>query len=166
MKGFHAPLRGLTLVALSALLAALTASPASAGTNAAAPCGARVDRGVLPVWARAGFSDPRPRIAHVLGRSGEIAAILFGPALRSPAAKAYNNKILWVARSDPKSWSVLRIRAQRMSGARLLGRPVSRSVAGGPGPSIIDLPAAGCWRMTLTWSGRTDSLDLRYAAHG
>ena len=46
-----------------------------------------------------------------------------------------------------------------------MGKPVSRTVAGGPGPSIIDLPAAGCWRMALTWSGHSDSIDLRYAAH-
>ena len=81
--------------------------------------------------------------------------------------KAYNNKILWVARSDPKPWSAFAHSRSAHDAARgSSGRPVSRSVFGGPGPSIIDLPAAGCWRMTLTWSGRTDSLDLRYAAHG
>jgi len=43
-------------------------------------------------------------------------------------------------------------------------------VGGGPGPSIIDLPATGCWRFTLTWStfglssgpSFRDTLDLRY----
>ena len=40
-----------------------------------------------------------------------------------------------------------------------------RTVAGGPGPSIINLPASGCWRLTLRWSGRADSLDLAYAAN-
>jgi hypothetical protein len=40
---------------------------------------------------------------------------------------------------------------------------VSRTVLGGPGPSIINLPASGCWRLTLRWSGRVDSLDLDYA---
>jgi hypothetical protein len=36
-------------------------------------------------------------------------------------------------------------------------------VRGGPGPSGINLPAPGCWRLALRWSGRTDELDLQYA---
>jgi hypothetical protein len=34
----------------------------------------------------------------------------------------------------------------------------------GTGPSIIDVPAAGCWRLTFSWSGRRDTLDLNYLA--
>jgi hypothetical protein len=49
-----------------------------------------------------------------------------------------------------------------MDGARIVGPPVRRIVPGGPGPSLVDLPSPGCWRLTLTWSGRRDSLDLRY----
>jgi hypothetical protein len=52
-----------------------------------------------------------------------------------------------------------------MHGTHPLGTPVSRTVTGGPGPSIIDLPASGCWRLMLRWSGRVDSLDLDYAAN-
>jgi hypothetical protein len=51
----------------------------------------------------------------------------------------------------------LRISARSADGTQTL----SREVAGGPGPSIVDLPA-GCWHLTLTWSGHTDALDLRY----
>ena len=40
-----------------------------------------VDRGVLPEWARAGFSEREPEIAHVVGLRGELAAILFGDPL-------------------------------------------------------------------------------------
>ena len=61
-----------------------------------------------------------------------------------------------------KPLSDLRIRAQRMQGAQPIGPVVIRTVIGGPGPSIIDLPAPGCWRLALRWSGRTDTLDLRY----
>jgi hypothetical protein len=49
-----------------------------------------------------------------------------------------------------------------MNGSTLVGAPVTRKVFGGPGPSIINLPSAGCWRLTLRWSGRSDSLDLQY----
>jgi len=30
---------------------------------------------------------------------------------------------------------------------------VNRLVRGGPGPSIINLPTAGCWRLALRWAG-------------
>jgi hypothetical protein len=43
-----------------------------------------------------------------------------------------------------------------------VGAPVTRKVSGGPGPSIVNLPSPGCWRLTLRWSGRADSLDLSY----
>jgi hypothetical protein len=43
---------------------------------------------------------------------------------------------------------------------------VVRVVVGGPGPSGINLPSPGCWRLTLQWSGRTDHLDLEYRSRG
>jgi len=49
-----------------------------------------------------------------------------------------------------------------MSGYTPIGSPVNRKVSGGPGPSIINLPTPGCWRLRVRWSGRADSLDLRY----
>ena len=106
----------------------------------------------------------------MLGRSGGILAILFAPPLHSPPAADRNNKILWVARKR-FDFGDMRIRAQRMQGTTRIGKPIARRVAGGPGPSIIDLPAAGCWRFTLTWRtqggtsaarGFSDTLDLRY----
>jgi hypothetical protein len=33
----------------------------------------------------------------------------------------------------------------------------TRDVTGGPGPSLINLPAAGCWTFNLSWSGITIS---------
>jgi hypothetical protein len=128
------------------------------------PCAPQVSRGVLPVWARTGFSDPKPRIAHALGRSGRVAAILFADPLYAPPRVHRNNKILWVARTPLSAPSDLRISAQRMDGSRRVGGAVKRRVAGGPGPSIVDLPVAGCWRLTLHWARTSDQLDLRYVA--
>jgi hypothetical protein len=152
-------------VPLVVVVAAATAAPAGSSARAGSPapaCHSAVHHGVLPTWARTGFSDPRPRLPHVIGRSGEIAALVFGYPLRSPAGRDRANKILWVSRRAVRPLSDLRIRAQRMEGRRRVGRPVTRVVVGGPGPSGIDLPAAGCWRLTLRWSGRSDQLDLRY----
>ena len=87
--------------ALSLLVVVVVVAGAPAGAaSSTPPCHSVVHPGVLPSWARTGFSDPRPRLPHVLGRSGEIAALVFGYPLRSPPAKERSNKILWVSRRD------------------------------------------------------------------
>jgi hypothetical protein len=153
----------LALLAALGAVAALPAGTASAATSSPALCAPAVDKGVLPTWARTGFSDAKPRIAHITGRSGTIMGILFVQPLESPPPKTHSNKILWVARVGTSRITDLRIAAQRMVGARSVGKPVTRVVNGGPGPSIIDLPAGGCWRLDLRWAGHSDTVDIRYA---
>lgn len=144
--------------------AANSDGPALSGPTRA--CRSELHDSVLPVWARDGFSDPEPRTTYVLGTSGRIAAILFGSrSLSSPPATDHHNKILWVSRVATNGGD-LSIEAQRISGSKPLGVPVGRSVTGGPGPSIINLPSPGCWRFTLRWSGWTDTLDLQYKPRG
>jgi len=128
-------------------------------------CSPRVLLGTLPVWARGGFSPPRQHMPHVVGASGKISAILFAYPLLSPPPKDHTNKILWVAGVTPNLGADLRISAQRMIGTTGVGSAAVRRVKGGPGPSIINLPAAGCWRFTLHWGRALDTLDLRYAAN-
>ncbi|WP_330437653.1 hypothetical protein OHB44_18180 [Micromonospora sp. NBC_00821] len=91
-------------------------------------------------------------------------AVLFAHPLRQVRTDGSNNKILWVARAattspDPTAPATLVITA-RLDGT---DTRVIREVAGGPGPSIIDLPEAGCWRLDLRWSGHADTMDLVYA---
>jgi hypothetical protein len=171
-RSVGAALGGVT-VALSALVAAAVAvlaivvlshahrsgSPAARAV-APPPCRSEVRVAVLPVWARAGFSDRRPRMPFELGRAGRIAAIPFG-SLNSPPTD-HTNKILWVSHVTEHLGGDLRIQAQRMSGTTAVGKPVTRTVTGGPGPSIINVPSPGCWRFTLRWSGWTDRVDLQY----
>jgi hypothetical protein len=134
-------------------LALLLAAAALGGCGASHDC--TVNRGVLPSWARGGFSDPQPKMPHVVGERGKIAAVLFGDPLSAPPSKERSNKILWVARDVPQGPTDLRIHAVDGS------RAVNRVVEGGPGPSIIDL-SAGCWQVSLQWAGETDTLSLRY----
>jgi hypothetical protein len=137
---------------------------AHAGRSAAvAPCSARVRHGALPVWMRGGWPPgAKPRVPYVLGRHGAIGGVLFASPLHAPAARDKNNKILWVPRHYSKSVAPLWIRMQKMDGTQLVGPPVRRVIPTGPGPSYVDAPSAGCWRLTLTWSGRSDTLDLAY----
>jgi hypothetical protein len=150
-------------VALALAFALVAANGVAPAAPATAPCRQHLERGVLPVWARSGFSEPKPELPHVLGRSKRIVAIVFGYPLLSPPSPRRANKILWVARAPARPLSDLRISARLMRGADASGRVVERRVRGGPGPSIINLPGAGCWRLTLRWSGRSDTLDLVYA---
>ena len=140
-------------------------SPMTAGSPApsldASACRGDVEMDVLPEWAREGFTDPEPSPPHTDGSSGEIVAVLFGYPLTYPPRPDTNNKILWVAK-DMTSASDLAISAQLMDGAAAVGVSVDRTVLGGPGPSVVDLPAVGCWRLTLDWGDQTDSLDLEY----
>lgn len=129
----------------------------------AEPCTPHIIDGTLPSWAQAGFSDPR--INYELGRGRGIAAILFKYPLLVPPSTSARNKILWVSHV-PTDGSPLLIEAQRMIGTRQVGAPVRGQVEGGPGPSIVNLPVADCWRLSLRWSGHRDSLDVAYVANG
>ncbi|RKN45368.1 hypothetical protein [Micromonospora endolithica] len=139
-----------------------TTAPTSAPASAPTGCADRVERGPLPVWADAGFSGDA-RAPHVVGAQDEIAAVLFGNPLRVARTDGSTNKILWVARPAPTppvtEPATLRITAT-LAGS---GIRVTREVPGGPGPSVVDLPRAGCWHLELSWSGRTDTMDLGYA---
>ena len=157
-----ARMAGLALALSVAVCLPLSAAAGHARANGVAPCATGVRDGVLPVWMRAGFSGPKPRIPYVVGRRGLIGGVVFGSPLNAPPAQAKNNKILWVPRHFPKRVAALWIRMQQMDGTHLIGAPVRRVIPTGPGPSYVDAPSSGCWRLTLTWSGRRDTLDLSY----
>jgi hypothetical protein len=38
---------------------------------------------------------------------------------------------------------------------------VLRTVVGGPGPSQVQFPNPGCWRLVLSWSGHQDRMNLQ-----
>jgi hypothetical protein len=116
----------------------------------------------LPVWARAGFTPADQAMPHVMGEAGNIVAILWATrdALHAPPLQDISNKILWVSKIPFTAPNPLVITAT-LAGST---RTATVSVPGGPGPSIIDLPAAGCWTLHLSWSGHTDELKLRYVA--
>ena len=138
------------------------ASAAQAGTVTSNGCAGQPPISPLPVWARSGFSPADLAMPHVTGKAGNIVAILWATsdALHSPPRQDRNNKILWVSRIPLVAPNPLVIRATLADSTRT----ATVSVPGGPGPSIIDLPAPGCWTLHLSWSGHTDELKLRYVA--
>ncbi len=149
---------------------AVAASPARSGkvpsTASAAPaaggCPAAPVISPLPVWARSGFHPPDLAMPHVLGEQGNIVAILWArrDALHSPPLADRANKILWISRLALRPSAPLTIRAV-LNGT---GRTAERVIPYGPGPSHVNLPAAGCWTLNLSWSGHRDRVELRYVA--
>ena len=135
---------------------------ASARAAASAACAGQPPVSPLPVWARAGFSPADQAVPHVMGEAGNIVGILWATrdALHSPPRPDIRNKILWVSRLPLVAPLPLVIRAALVGSTRT----ATVTLPGGPGPSIIDLPAPGCWTFRLSWSGHTDQLQLRYAA--
>lgn len=134
-----------------------TASPPST-SSASLACHDRVEKGSLPTWARGGFTPANQAIPHVVGANGDIAGVLFGYPLSSPRDDDRSNKILWVSKPKTVPGSTLKIHAT-LDGTSTVA---DRQVEGGPGPSIIDLPKAGCWSLDLRWSGHTDTVQLQY----
>jgi hypothetical protein len=123
------------------------------------PCSRHYPSRPLPSWERAGFNPPTLPMPYVMGDRGDIVAILWSEhdPLVVPPASDRNNKILWVARVG---WGApLQIQA-RLTGS---DRSATRTVDGGPGPSIVDLPAPGCWSLELTWGEQHDHVQLEYA---
>ena len=139
-------------------------APKQASASTRSTCRPVVEQGELPTWARSGFSG-NTATRHIVGDNGEIAAVLFGYPYHAPAAEGRENKILWVAK-EPKDGQGSGPDTKLTITARLTGssQVASRSVAGGPGPSLIDMPKPGCWQFTLSWPGHSDRLDIEYLA--
>jgi hypothetical protein len=102
----------------------------------------------------------------VLGARGDMVAVHWArqDPLVTPVPPDRGNKILWVSKLPLSAGSSLEITARQLTGGTAAGAVQRRTVAGGPGPSLIDMPAAGCWQFTLRWSGHVDTVDLPYAA--
>jgi len=143
---------GLAVVVM--LSAACTSSSAQVRSSPGVPihsfaggCAGTVLTDALPpMWAQAGWNQPSAPwgVPWALGTGGDAVAYVFATQLvagSSPRVDGTNNKVLWVAKGGPPNFVVA---------AHPLGvdQPV---VTIDGGPSIVDLPTAGCWTFHLTW---------------
>lgn len=141
------------LLGVLALVAGyLVTRPAPDHRSAPGAASCTVPVGLLPTWARDGFSPDAYRSPFVLADGGKIVAIPFG-TLHAPPWKTQNNKILWVTKVG--GTGPLHIRATL--GARLVTRTLADV-----GPSYVNMPAPGCWTFELSWNGERDTLRLPY----
>ena len=108
-----------------------------------------------PTWAAGNFLAPETPPAHLVGLQENIVAVPFGWPLQDRPTGLHQNKILWVARTGS---GPLRVVATEQT----TGQTVTKELADGPGPSYVDMPVAGCWQFTLSWSDQHDELFIRY----
>ena len=162
----HLGAAGVAAAVAAGTLAATTpwSHPDPSPLSGAAGCQTSIPSRVLPTWARAGFSGRSPKMTYVVGREDRLAALVFAQPLTAPApTDGRHNKILWVVHPLPGAVPRGESGPNLVIHARLGTTSVVRTVTDGPGPSIVDLPTAGCWHLDLSWSGQTDSMDLYYA---
>jgi hypothetical protein len=144
-------------VALSVLLASGCASSQVASPPAQAQqsvhqlvggcSGTRVSEAEPPVWAQGGWNGHVKGtpwgVPWAIGTSSDAIAYLFAGQLvagNSPRPDGSNNKILWVVKDAQWGFTV--------SGSPLGTSQSVVRVAGGP--SIVDVPSAGCWTFRLS----------------
>jgi hypothetical protein len=137
------------------------ASPSAAAHTVAGGCaGTVLTDAEPPVWAQGGWTHTKGTpwdVPWALGTPDNTVAFVFANQLvtaAGPRADETSNKVLWVSKDNPAG------------GFTVEGRPLGQTqpvvtIAGGP--SIVDVPTAGCWTFRLSWSAhgqRTSTINL------
>ena len=144
-----------TLVTLFAGACSSTPSPIKAAASAKPSvrslpggcAGTVLTDAIPPRWAQGGWhvaNAQRWPVPWAMASSGDALAFMWATQLvagSSPRADGTNNKVLWVVNGTPDRFVVE-------------GRPLGKArpeVTLPGGPSIVDVPSAGCWTFRLTW---------------
>ncbi len=133
------------------------------GSPRAACAPAAVHYGPAPQWTAAAWGlSAGAAPPYALADKGAAAAFLFVGGLSPGRPLDPANKVLWVVRA-PRNGRPLRIVARQGSATVRIAEPADS----GPGeiyPSYVDLPKAGCWRLTLAWGPHRARIDVAVAA--
>ena len=120
-----------------------------------------------PLWAQGGWSHAKGTpwlVPWAYGTPNDAVAYVFAAQLvagTSPRVDGSQNKVLWETRDYPSGGNVL-----------VHGHPFGESqpiVSIPGGPSITDVPTAGCWTFQLTWTSNgphTSTINLEVLPAG
>jgi hypothetical protein len=118
-----------------------------------------------PLWAQGGWTKLTPwPVPWAFGTENTTVAYLFATQLvagSSPRVDGSQNKVLWEAKDSPSGANVL-----------VEGHPFGESqpvVTIPGGPSITDIPTAGCWTFQLSWTSagtHTSTINLEVLPAG
>jgi hypothetical protein len=172
MRAQRMAVSGLAVVAIVAIASLAAANvlpddgksvpPAATGTSAPGDCRTRT-ADEIPPWARS--ANPPSGVAHALSDDGNVAYFIFSDPMIAGHRTDRENKILWIVR-QPRDGQPLKITAT-LPGSTLDPVHYSFPADSAPGeiyPSVVDVPAPGCWHLELAWNGHRSSVDLGYGA--
>jgi hypothetical protein len=155
--------------AIAALALAVALVAASAGSPASAKSAARcvpspILHGAPPRWTDPAWANsPGFRLPYALSANHAAAAFLW-VKLRAGAPANPANKVLWVVRYA-RQGHPLRILAHWGRDPSVVRR-ASWSADASPGeiyPSYLNLPRAGCWKLSLSWGSHTAAVNVQIA---
>jgi hypothetical protein len=144
----------------------VTASPTAVVHTFAGGCaGTVLTDAEPPVWAQGGWTHPKGTpwaVPWALGTQGNTVAYVWANPLvagLSTTAAGTGNKVNWESKDYPAGSSSMMVE----------GRPLGQTqpvvtIANG-GPSIVDVPTAGCWTFRLTWNANgqhSSTINLEY----
>lgn len=137
--------------------ASVSTSLPSARNTSAGCAGTTVDTGPgQPSWADIGGGS----VPWAVGQPPEVVGVMFATELVAKGERPDGsaNKVLWLTQA-PISSTQLTLRARPADAAAPV---VNLTVPVAEGhqqfPSIVDLPTAGCWRITISWgAGSTEN---------
>ena len=132
-------------------------------TRLSGGCGATpIYQGGTPAWLEeAGAHNNPSETAYVVASPEVAAGFLFANPLRAGKPENPANKILWVTRSVNRG--ALRVVAHPIgSSSPVVNADAMPASPGYIYPSIVNVPSAGCWHLTLSWDGGHADLDLQY----
>ncbi|MEZ0066388.1 hypothetical protein ABIA32_002398 [Streptacidiphilus sp. MAP12-20] len=140
---------------------AVTTAPLAVGGCGSTP----LYRGAPPAWTA--VAQAPADLTYVVSSEGNAVGFLFVDPLHAGTGTGSQNKILWVVRSGGAGGAgsgPLAITGRPLdspaAGAQL--RVDEPGLGGGVYPSITDVPAPGCWHLTLNWAGGSATVDLPY----
>jgi hypothetical protein len=127
-------------------------------------CGAtRMWKGSIPPELERAAGDNAPHgLPVVYADPPVLAGFVFGYPLRSGSPQDPSNKVLWVVAGGRTGPLVIDAHPATASQPSVHLSFPDNSGPGNIYPSGVDVPTAGCWHLTLAWSGHTAQLDLAY----
>src|SRR5579862_1204148 len=151
-------MRTAAVLALAALIVGCGSSGRRSASVAGGCAAGSLRLGSGPRWAAG--SNPPASTRYTVAAHDTAVAFLFGYPLRAGNASSPFNKILWIVRTPG---SGLTIRATPLHARRpVVAIKVADSAGAQIYPSYVNVPAAGCWHMTVRWAGGTDSVNVPY----
>ncbi|GAA4235258.1 hypothetical protein FHR32_006719 [Streptosporangium album] len=100
-----------------------------------------------------------------MGTGGDVVGYLFVRPLHAGKPADASNKILWYVRLPREGKDlVMTGHPKGASGPVVRHRFPADSSPGEIYPSIVDVPAPGCWTFDLAWGEHRDTVDLKYVS--